>query len=117
MSRGPWRRLVLATEEMVGTVTLDRPLAAERGGGRTALLTAAGRALARWHHAGLVHPDLNLGNILIRLPAHRDRRKPQGEQECQRRGGSSGEPWRGRQAADKQPLKGLMMFPAELPYP
>jgi hypothetical protein len=69
MSAGPLRRLVLVTEELAGTVTLDRPLAAERGRQRAALLAAAGQAVARWHHAGLVHPDLHLGNVLVRIPA------------------------------------------------
>jgi hypothetical protein len=68
MASGPWRRLVLATEELADMVTLDRPLAGETGVRRTALLASAGRAVARWHHAGLIHPDMNLGNLLIRHP-------------------------------------------------
>jgi hypothetical protein len=60
---------MLATGELAGSVTLDRALSGASGSRRAALLSAAGRALARWHHAGLVHPDLNLGNVLVCLRA------------------------------------------------
>jgi len=62
---GLWCRLYSAAAEVAGSVTLDRALAATAGGHRQRLLVALGRALAGWHHAGLVHRDLNAGNILV----------------------------------------------------
>ncbi len=69
--RGLLRQLYSASAEWRGGLTADQILDRSRKPGREAWLAAAGRALARWHQAGLVHPDLNLGNILARQPAGR----------------------------------------------
>jgi glycosyltransferase involved in cell wall biosynthesis len=63
--RGPWVRLYSAAAEIAGAATLDQALQGSTGGKRTQLLVSLGRALARWHHAGLIHRDLNAGNILV----------------------------------------------------
>ncbi|MFQ5670464.1 MAG: glycosyltransferase [Acidobacteriota bacterium] len=65
--RGVFWRLYSATVLVPDARTLDRPMIAGEIR-RDRLMAAAGRALARWHHAGLVHPDLNLGNILLACP-------------------------------------------------
>ena len=66
--RGLWRRLYSATAFRADAVTLDQPLSRMKNGSRRALLAATAGAVARWHAAGLLHPDLNVGNILVRRP-------------------------------------------------
>ena len=61
---GPFRRLYAASAQVLGAVPLDRALRSPEGPGRPHLVRAAARAAARLHDAGLVHGDLNLGNLL-----------------------------------------------------
>ncbi len=58
-------RGTLVTAEIVGATPLIDALAGEASARRAALGTAAGRAVARLHAAGVVHADLNLTNILV----------------------------------------------------
>jgi 3-deoxy-D-manno-octulosonic acid kinase len=58
-------RGTLVTAEIVGATPLIDALAGEASTRRAALGTAAGRAVARLHAAGVVHADLNLTNILV----------------------------------------------------
>jgi hypothetical protein len=67
--RGICRQLHAATAEITGALSMHDLLAGAPPAVWRAWTTAAGRALARWHQAGLLHPDLNLGNILARQPA------------------------------------------------
>ncbi|MCZ6599788.1 MAG: glycosyltransferase, partial [Acidobacteria bacterium] len=69
--RGLMCRVYAAAAELIAARTLDQVLAAGSSRRRAQLLTALGKALARWHHAGLVHRDLNAGNLLLVASAGR----------------------------------------------
>ena len=58
-------RVYGAAVEVIAARTLDRVLAEGSSRRRAQVLGALGRALARWHHAGLVHRDFNAGNLLL----------------------------------------------------
>jgi len=59
-------RSAVVTGELPGVAPVVAALrAAERGAAREAVAAAAGSAVGRLHGAGVVHPDLNLGNILV----------------------------------------------------
>lgn len=69
--RGLMCRVYAAAVELVDAGTLDQVLAESSVRRRAQLLCALGKALARWHHAGLVHRDLNAGNLLLVAPGGR----------------------------------------------
>src|SRR5437762_798036 len=59
-------RSVVVTGELPGVRPVLAALrAAEPGEARAAVARAAADAVARLHRAGVVHPDLNLGNIVV----------------------------------------------------
>ena len=59
-------RSAVVTHELAGVAPVIAVLrAAAPGPARDAVAGAAGRAVARLHAAGVVHPDLNLGNIVV----------------------------------------------------
>ena len=59
-------RSVVVTDEIAGATTAFAALeAAAPGLARGAIAHAAGVAVARLHAAGVVHPDLNLTNVLV----------------------------------------------------
>jgi 3-deoxy-D-manno-octulosonic acid kinase len=61
-------RGALVTAELADSVTLVEALRHARGDGlRHALATATARAIAAMHDAGVMHADLNLTNILVRM--------------------------------------------------
>lgn len=63
---GPWHVHVLVTEAIPGAVNLHALLRElPRSRQRRAILSAAGRTVARMHAAGFVHADLNLANLLV----------------------------------------------------
>jgi glycosyltransferase involved in cell wall biosynthesis len=74
--QGIGHRLYSAGAEIQQAVTLDEALMKVAPGRRSSLLVALGRGLARWHHAGLVHRDLNAGNILV-VAASGEERMPE----------------------------------------
>ncbi len=69
VQRGLLCRVYAAAVELSPADTLDRALAAGPPRRRAQVLRALGKALARWHHAGLVHRDFNAGNLLLVAPA------------------------------------------------
>jgi 3-deoxy-D-manno-octulosonic acid kinase len=69
--RGPLYRGEIAREEITGALDLGACLygkARLAEPGRRAALAAAGRLVRSLHEAGLLHPDLNLRNILVQSP-------------------------------------------------
>ena len=59
-------RSAIVTRELPGVAPILAALAATPAGdGRGAVAAAAGLAVARLHRAGIVHADLNLGNIVV----------------------------------------------------
>lgn len=56
----------LATRWIEGAHGLPEWLGAADPGRRAEVLGEAGRQVARMHAAGIAHPDLNLGNLLVR---------------------------------------------------
>jgi 3-deoxy-D-manno-octulosonic acid kinase len=59
-------RSAVVTSELAGVAPVVAALrAAGSGSARASLAAAAGRAVARLHAAGVAHPDLNLGNIVV----------------------------------------------------
>ena len=60
-----YRGAVVTAEVPAAATLLDALRAAPDGAVRRALATAAGRAVARLHAAGVFHADLNLTNILV----------------------------------------------------
>ena len=68
VERGRWTyRGVLVTAEVPGAVPLPEFLAA---GAAPDAAAALGRRLREIHDAGLLHPDLHLGNVLVLPLAH-----------------------------------------------
>ncbi|MFQ5718686.1 MAG: glycosyltransferase [Acidobacteriota bacterium] len=61
---GPFCRLWAASEEITEGVPVSVALAGDNGRSRQRILAAAARAVARLHDAGVVHGDLNVGNLL-----------------------------------------------------
>lgn len=61
---GLLRRLYAVTARVADAVPLDRALQASAGSAHVGLVRAAARAVARLHHAGVRHGDLNMGNLL-----------------------------------------------------
>lgn len=66
LRRGLLGSLWLLTLEIGGAVPMSRALQGASPSRAAGLLRSAGRTARRCHDAGLVHADLNLGNILIR---------------------------------------------------
>jgi hypothetical protein len=67
--QGPLRRVYLLTEEIEGTVALDRALHSANEAGRKVDFVAAREAVLavrRMHEAGVIHGDLNVRNLLLR---------------------------------------------------
>ena len=60
---GPWYRCDLITERIVDAEPLSSAL--ERGGLAESAWRAVGAAVARLHHAGVDHADLNAHNVLL----------------------------------------------------
>src|SRR5262249_54496163 len=62
---GLYRRAVMAGELVGVTPVLDALRASPDAEARARVASAAGRAVARLHAAGIAHADLNLSNILV----------------------------------------------------
>jgi tRNA A-37 threonylcarbamoyl transferase component Bud32 len=62
---GAYRSAIVTIELAAVTPVLTALAAAPAGEARLAIARVASAAVARLHHAGVVHPDLHLGNIVL----------------------------------------------------
>ena len=67
--RGGWYRGIVATRYLDGVVPLWGALVAAPAGERTALAQSAGQLVRAMCEAKVLHPDLHLGNCLVRRGA------------------------------------------------